>query len=172
MKHIAFLLAFTFAALAQQQQQESNPEPVQRKLPPIALSSVHKIYVGSLGNEDGAEAIRQSIIVHLIQSGKLTIADTPEEADAVLSGLGGQKEMQFYRYGAVGASANASGGTTHSASAIVQLRDRSGNILWATETTSGMFRGLFSKTETATAKAARLVTEQLLKALEKARKGY
>jgi hypothetical protein len=139
-----------------------------------SLSSIHKIYVASLGTNDGAEAIRQSLISRLVQSRKVTVVNTAEESDAVLTGMGGQKENHCYRSGAVwgtwNGSANASGGSAWSASAIAQLRDHSGNILWSGEGATGMFRGAFFKVEPQTSKAAGKLVNQLLKALEKARK--
>jgi hypothetical protein len=156
---LAFALALTFTAFAADG----------------GLSAVHKIYVGDFGAASGASGIRETIKVRLVQSGKVTVVENVEEADAVLSGLGGQSAYKYYRSAAnvniYGGSAGASAGTTYSANATAELRNRSGEILWAGEGSTGQFRSVFSKNEPATSKAAGKIVNQLLKALDNAHKG-
>jgi hypothetical protein len=53
-----------------------------------SLADVHKIYVGSLGADSGAALIREKLIGRLLQSGKVTVVTSLQDADAVLTGVG------------------------------------------------------------------------------------
>jgi hypothetical protein len=62
---------------------------------------VHKIYAASFGTADGATSIRETIVVRLVQSGKVTIVvDNPEEVDDKLTSLGGKQEARQAGHGA------------------------------------------------------------------------
>src|SRR5438128_10358886 len=51
------------------------------------LGDIKKIYVASLGTADGADVIREKIIARLVQSGKVAVVESSEEADATLAGI-------------------------------------------------------------------------------------
>ena len=51
-----------------------------------SLSTVKKIYVGSFGQDDSANKLRERMLQQIRKSGKLQIVSTPGEADALLKG--------------------------------------------------------------------------------------
>jgi hypothetical protein len=53
-----------------------------------SLSQVRKVYVGSLGTEEGATELRDAIIKALRRSSEVQIVETAEQADAVIVGSG------------------------------------------------------------------------------------
>jgi phosphate ABC transporter phosphate-binding protein len=53
------------------------------------LSQIKKVYVAPLGNQKGADTIRNRIADRLRASGKLSVVDSPREADATITGAGG-----------------------------------------------------------------------------------
>jgi TonB family protein len=156
----------------------ADPEPVERDTPPpapppIPLNRIRRIYVDSLGKTEGAEALRQSIMVHLINSDRVTVVDTPAQADAVLGGMGNERRMTYYRHGGAwgwgwpggGGGSAGNGGATTAVHATVQLRDSTGGVLWAYEVDNSP--SFFSQNRAAVAKAADKLTKELLKALQR-----
>src|SRR5262245_16836283 len=87
----------------------------------VRLKDVHKIHVGSLGNYDGAEIIRDKIVAKLAKSGQVTLVEDPAEADAVLTGSGivAQGERHGASVGQYGGI--ASGGTVYGATAAARF---------------------------------------------------
>ena len=59
------------------------------------LASVKSIYIEDLGHEkdadliEGSDIVREEIIVGLAKSGRFSIVDSPQQADAILAGLAG-----------------------------------------------------------------------------------
>jgi hypothetical protein len=136
-----------------------------------ALGGVHKIYVAPFGTNDGAEGIRQSMIIRLVNSGKVTLVESAGDADAVLSGRGGQTSQRYSRANVNIYGGAASSGTAWSANGMARLTGKQGEILWTAEATAGPFRSAFSKNEPSTTKVAGKLVDGLLKALDKDRKG-
>ena len=50
------------------------------------LSQVKKVYVESLGQDDAASKLRESLIQELRRDAKLTIVTDPKESDAIIKG--------------------------------------------------------------------------------------
>jgi hypothetical protein len=123
----------------------STVQPVQR------LADVKKIFVASLGNVEGSEAIRQTIINRLSGSDKVSVVDNEVEADATLTGVaelhsgmtfsaeghpsnnsfgfgGFNNSFGANRYG--GTNFSASGGTNYSSTVEVRLIGKSKSVLW------------------------------------------
>jgi hypothetical protein len=50
----------------------------------LRLRDVKTVYVGSFGNGPGADLIRAKVITDLVKSGRLEVAESPENADAIL----------------------------------------------------------------------------------------
>ncbi len=69
-----------------------SPKPIQD---PSRLASVKSIYIEDLGKEEGADLIEGSSLVRdeiregLARSGRFSIVESPQQADAVLTGLAG-----------------------------------------------------------------------------------
>ena len=141
------------------------------------LGRIQTIYVDSLGKEEGADLVREKIIVGLARSGKVTVVDSPEKADARLIGIGRLATGEDYAASVSVHEGNgngtASGGTTYSATAAARLIGKSGEILWAGQTNAWNPLQLFGTKMTwgsATSHVANAIVKDLLKALEKARK--
>jgi hypothetical protein len=63
-----------------------HPSSSTLRPPSIDLPSVKRIYVGSLGNDEGAETIRAKLINQLSSAGPWTVVESDSDADAVLTG--------------------------------------------------------------------------------------
>jgi hypothetical protein len=83
------------------------------------LQDVHKIYVDSLGNGDGADVIRSKVITKLVKSGRFDVVQNPDQADAVLIGASQVSKTSHYSASSNGQHGNASGGTRYHATAGV-----------------------------------------------------
>ena len=53
------------------------------------FTHIHKIYIADLGREEGADLVREKIRVRLMKSGRFSVVERPESADAVLTGVAG-----------------------------------------------------------------------------------
>jgi len=62
------------------------PEPVEEY---PALINIHKIYIASLGNEEGADLISEKIRLRLMKTKRFTVVEVPDFADAILKGAVG-----------------------------------------------------------------------------------
>jgi len=60
-------------------------------LPPDqhALAGIKSVYLGSFGGGEGSDLVREKLRVRLIKSGRFEVVETPEHADAILSGSAG-----------------------------------------------------------------------------------
>jgi len=53
------------------------------------LASVKKIYIDSLGNEEGSDLVREKIRKLLVESDRFTVVESPDRSDAILTGVAG-----------------------------------------------------------------------------------
>jgi hypothetical protein len=53
------------------------------------LTNIHKIYIGDLGNQEGADLVREEIRLRLLKSDRFSVVERPEVADAGLTGVAG-----------------------------------------------------------------------------------
>jgi hypothetical protein len=125
------------------------------------LQDVHKIYVDSLGNGDGADVIRSKVITKLVKSGKLEVVQNPDQADAVLIGASQISKTSHYSASSNGQYGNASGGTRYHATAGVQLANKDQKLLWADDASNGAF------SRSASSSLADRIVKNLLKAIAK-----
>jgi hypothetical protein len=105
-------------------------QPVQK------LSDIKNIFVAPLGTGDDSELIRQKIINQLIQSEILRVVDSPEEADATLTGVARiYSGMDF-------SIANGTGGgsTYQTACLVARLVGKTKQALWIWDTTQSRRR--------------------------------
>ena len=118
--------------------------------PAQTLGGVHKIYVMPFAA--GGDMIREKVISRLINSGKVTVVNTAEEADAILTG------------------------TTDDHQGVFRLVGKSNEVLWIGE---GVYRanrvfghGIGSPTEDTdrSGQVATRAVNTLLKAMQKAKR--
>jgi hypothetical protein len=84
--HIQFLLVVCILAPAQALLPRTlGDAPGQRA---ETLSQVKKVYVGSLGDKEGATELRDKLIQRLRKSRDIDVVENPSQADAVLTGTG------------------------------------------------------------------------------------
>jgi hypothetical protein len=164
------------------------------------LGSVRTIYVDSLGSSEGAELLRYKIQNRLVGAKGIVVVTTPEQADAILKGVG---EVTQGYHASVGGSATDGTGSisgradsTQEAEVVLQLVSKTGRILWVDESqrqgggvVSGIARVISATAQGAAAganhqpipnanarpardssEAANVVVTRLLKAIQKDRK--
>jgi len=123
--------------------------PERHTLPPdySTLEGVRFIYLGDLGNEEGADLIREKMRVRLLNSGRFEIVENPERADAVLTGSAGVEKRLH------------DGTTSYHGEGLLRLIDtKTQKTIWAHEYQRGfMFGGSVST------RVADQMTDQLLK---------
>src|SRR4030095_13932271 len=124
------------------------------------LANVKKIYIGDLGKEDGADLVREKIRLRLLKSERFTVVETPEAADAILTGVAGVERREYSSVstnpstGAV----SGSGGTSYAGLGILRLVDvKSQETVWTFEYKRGFGFG------SASSRVANKTVEQLLK---------
>lgn len=78
MRKVYFLLlvVFSLAVLVNAKNDSINPQ----------LKDIKKIYITELGTTDNSDIIREKIRLRLIETGKFTVVDRREEADAIFTG--------------------------------------------------------------------------------------
>jgi hypothetical protein len=136
----------------------SAQEAVQR------LQDVHKIYVDTFGNGEGADVIRSKVITRLVKSGRFEVVQSPDQADAILTGASQVSKTAHYSASTNGQYGNASGGTRYHATAGVQLISKDQKILWADDTSNGAF------SRSASSSLADRIVKNLIKALSQQEK--
>jgi hypothetical protein len=116
------------------------------------LRDVKKVYVGSFGDAFAADVIRNKLISHLVKSGRVEVVENPDQADAILTGASQVTD-------AAATESNTHGGRTYHATAGVRLLNRDSKILWADDTTNGIFA------RSVTSSIADKIAKKLLKAI-------
>jgi hypothetical protein len=100
-----------------------------------SLSEVKRIYVPSLGDSPFSQQLREHLITELQASGRFTVTENPDEAEAALKGSVRRETSQVDR---------ATGQTVEIGSATLELVNASGRVLWSTASgrSRGRYRGL------------------------------
>lgn len=129
---------------------------------PQRLSDVRKIFVASFGSAEGADLIREKVIVRLVKYGKITVVESPEDADASLAGVAERSTGVRYNANSGLNGSNATGGTTYNASLVVRLVGKSKQILWADEATPRLWGS-----SSVSSNVADKIVKDLIKAIEK-----
>ena len=99
------------------------------------LSQVKKVYVGSLGDKQGATALRDKLIRRLRKSHNIEVAASAAEADAVITGNG-----EIWVKGYISTNPKPS---PYNRQAVyggylsVELKGKDNEILWSSRTTPG-----------------------------------
>jgi hypothetical protein len=120
------------------------------------LANIHKIYLDSLGNEEGSDLVREKIRLRLAKSDRFSVVERAESADAVLTGVAGVVRSTVPVSTVNG---SISGGGTHfSGVGVLRLVDtKTDETIWVYEYKRG-----FSLTG-ASDRVADKTVEQLLK---------
>lgn len=128
------------------------------------LASVKSIYIEDLGKAEGANLIEKSDMVKerigaaLAQSGRFSIATTPQQADAILSGIAGIEQWYHGMEGFYGLEGDLD--THYLGVGHVQLIDsKTKQIIWTHE----YERGLFKLHQTVENRVAEQVADKLLR---------
>ncbi len=131
--------------------------PVQR------VQDVRTIYVDSFGTGEGADVIRSKVITRLVKAGRFEVLQSPEKADAILTGASSVTKTSHYS-ATNGENGSASGGTSYHATAGIQLINRDQKILWADDASNRLFA------HSASSSLADKIVKDLLKATQQPNK--
>lgn len=130
-----------------------------------ALASVHSIYIEDLAHgEDpylveGSDLVKDRIQERLMQSGRFSIVDTPEQADAALTGVAGFQRWYFGMESFYGLEGSLN--TQYAGIGMVRLLDsKTMQPIWTHEYETGFFR----PTQSVVDRVADQVADKLLSA--------
>lgn len=92
-----------------------------------ALAGIQSIYFGDFGGGEGADLVREKLRVRLLNSGRFDVVESPDRADAILTG-------------SVGVEKNLNEGTTYYRGAgLLRLIDtKTQKTIWAHEYRGGV----------------------------------
>lgn len=112
-----------------------------------SLASIKSIYLGDFGGGEGADLVREKLRVRLLNSGRFEVVESPNRADAVLTGSAG---VERYIH---------QGTTGYRGTGLLRLVDtKTRKTIWAHEYQRGfMFGGSVST------RVANQMADQLLK---------
>lgn len=122
------------------------------------LASVRKIYITELGREEGADLVREKIRVELMKSGRFTVLEKPDGADALLTGVAGVAVSHSSNVsGNARTGLHGSGVTSYAGLGVLRLVDRrTDSTIWMFEYKRGFSVG------SASSRVARKAVEKLL----------
>lgn len=119
------------------------PTDIVQDLP--ALASVRSVYIADLAHgEDpflveGSDLVKEKIRLRLVESGRFSIVDTLEEADAALTGVAGFQRWYFGMESFYGLEGSLN--TQYAGIGMVRLlNSKTKQLIWAHEYESGFFR--------------------------------
>lgn len=113
-----------------------------------ALANIRTIYLGNLGVGDGTDLVREKLRVRLMQSGRFTIVESPQKAQAILTGVAGVETNYTPQ------------GTRHAGTALVRLVDlRSEQTIWVQQ----YQRGYSAPGTSASSRVAEQLADALLR---------
>jgi hypothetical protein len=143
------------------------PRDLVQDLP--ALASVRSIYIADLTHgEDpylveGSDQVRKRIRARLVQSGRFSIVDIPEQADATLTGVAGFQRWYFGMESFYGLEGSLN--TQYAGIGMVRLLDsRTKQPIWTHEYETGFFH----PTQPVVDRVADQVADKLLRDAERA----
>jgi hypothetical protein len=123
------------------------------------LRDVKKIYVGSFGDGDGSNVIRNKVITYLVKSHQIDVVEDSASADAVLVGAGQVTKHEYYSATTTNGKVTAGGGSSDHATAGVRLVSKDQRILWADDVSNSVLAS------NATSSIADRISKNLLKAI-------
>ena len=154
------ILALCCLLAACQSQKGASPKGVHDS---ARFASVKSIYIEDLGKEEGADliensnAVREEIRNRLAQSGRFSVAESPQESDAILSGLAGFEKWYHGMEGFYGLEGDLD---THflGVGRLRLIDSKTKQILWSHE----YERGFFNLHQTVESRVAEQVVNALL----------
>lgn len=100
------------------------------------LADVRTIFVGSLGDAPGADLLRYKIQNRLIKAKSLALSTTPDQAEAILTGIGEVRNAEAIQNGVGEVRITSS---SEEAQAQVRLIAKNERILWVAESPAKCF---------------------------------
>lgn len=131
------------------------------------LSDIKKIYIGELGKEETSDLVREKIRVRLMKSNRFIVVETPEAADAVLTGVAGVERRYHSSVHGDRSTGNVSGwgGTRYTGFGVLRLVGvKSQETIWFFEYKRGFGFG------SASSRVADKTVDKLLKDAKEADK--
>ena len=92
---------------------------------------VERIFVGSFGENDQSRQIRQAVVEELRRHGKLKVAESPESADAVLTGSGDVWIKGYYSLNPRARSVKEDAHPIFGGYLSVELKGKGNTVLWS-----------------------------------------
>ena len=112
-----------------------------------ALAGVRSIYLGDFGGGEGADLVREKLRVRLLNSGRFEVVESPDRADALLTGSAGVDKY------------SDEGTTNYRGTGLLRLVDtKTQKTIWAHEYQRGFMLGGSVST-----RVANQMADQLLK---------
>lgn len=123
------------------------------------LAGIKKLYIGSLGNAEYSDLVREKIRVRLMKSDRFSVVEKPEDADAILTGVAG---IEISHSGSVDTTSDGkvqgSSNTTYRGLGVLRLVDaKSQETIWVFEYKRGFSFG------SASSRVANKTVEKLFK---------
>lgn len=134
------------------------------------LLEVKKIFVDNFADNENAEEIKEKIKLRLLKTGRFIVVERPENADAILTGIGGVRSKQYSSITTDTATGNISGEqkTIERGFGAFRLVDiKSEETIWVFEYKRGLKTFGFNSQA---AKVADRTVGQLLEDIKKAEK--
>ena len=97
----------------------------------LSLSSVHRVYVGDFGNSLEAHGVRQGLEEQIKKSNDFQLANSPSQADAVLTGNSEIYIRGYFSLYARAGTSPANGKPLYGGYVSVVLKNQSGETLWS-----------------------------------------
>ncbi len=96
------------------------------------LKNIKKIFVSDLGDQAGSDLIKEKIKIRLVKSGRFSVVESSEDADAILTGVAGVEISQRGYIASNGSCGVFGGSRTHRAGVgVLKLLTPSSNeIIW------------------------------------------
>lgn len=127
------------------------------------LGDIRKIFVAPLGYDQGSELIRQKLIDRIVKSGVVAVLNTPDGADAVLTGVTSMNHKNDLS--SVPLPSFMKGNGHYSADSVVRLIGRNNQLLWTDESTAGKFPGPSRSMRGVSSSAADRMAKSLIDAI-------
>lgn len=96
-----------------------------------SLEQVKRVFVGPFGGSAEAQEVQQALNEELRKHGKLGIADSPAESDAVLTGSGGVYVKGYYSLNPRARSIGEDAHPVYGGYFSVELKGAQNEVLWS-----------------------------------------
>jgi hypothetical protein len=97
----------------------------------VELSRVHSIYVGSFGQKQGADTLRQDLVDVLKHTSRLTVVTSPSQADARVEGTGEVWVKGYYTLNPRQRMVSSEVKRVYAGYLSIELKDQRNETLWS-----------------------------------------